>query len=128
MAKRFSDTKIWDEDWFLDMPIEYKLFWFYMLSACDHAGFFKVNLRSFKALNGVNLTSKEALFFFNSGKDRIKEINVSIWYIEDFFVYQYGPTFNKKNRVHSSIEREFIKNNVELTSIRGLKEVKEGSI
>ena len=26
MAKRFSATEIWDEDWFLDMPNEYKLF------------------------------------------------------------------------------------------------------
>ena len=43
MAKRFTSTEIWNEDWFLDMPAEYKLFWYYMLCECDHAGLFKVN-------------------------------------------------------------------------------------
>lgn len=126
MAKRFTATEIWNEDWFLEMPNEYKLFWYYMLSVCNHAGFYKVNLRSFCSLNGVKLTPNKVIEYFNSGKQRIRVINSSLWLIDDFFVYQYGSVLNLNNRVHVSIEKEYLKYGIELTSIRGLKEVKDG--
>lgn len=126
MAKRFTATEIWGEDWFLEMPMEYKLFWYYMLSACDHSGLFKVNLRSFCGLNEVNLTPTRALGYFNNGKDRIRVINQTVWFIEDFFVYQYGTTFNPNNRVHESVGELYEKAEIKLTSIRGLKDLKEG--
>lgn len=125
MPKRFTATEIWEEDWFLDMPYEYKLFWFYLLSNCDHAGLFKVNLRSFCGLNGVNLTSNKALEYFNNGKDRIRVINSTLWLIEDFFVYQYGSVFNMNNRVHESIFNLYQRQKIELTSIRGLTDLKD---
>lgn len=126
MAKRFTATEIWNEDWFLDMPNEYKLFWYYMLSNSNHAGLFKVNLRSFCGQIEVKVGSKEILSYFNAGKQRIRVINDSLWLIEDFFVYQYGPTLNPKNRVHESIVKEYLKHGINLTSIRGLKDLKDG--
>lgn len=125
MAKRFTDTNIWGEDWFLEMPNEYKLFWYYMLSNCDHSGVFKVNLRSFCSLNEVKLSSSKVLEYFNVGKQRIRVIQDNVWFIEDFFVYQYGETFNTNNRVHESIKKVYEKYNIELTSIRGLKDHKD---
>lgn len=125
MAKRFTDTEIWSEDWFLEMPNEYKMFWYYMLANCDHVGFFKVNLRPFRGLIEVNLTSTDALKFFNNRKNRIRVIRENYWYIEDFIVYQYGTTLNLKNRLHLSIVKKLKEEGVELTSIRGLVEVKD---
>ena len=125
MAKRFAATEIWDEDWFLEMPAGYKLFWFYMLSTCNHAGVFKVNLRSFSGLNGVKIKSDKALEYFNKGKDRIRVVNQSVWLIEDFFVYQYGTTFNPNNRVHESVECIYNVLGIKMTSIRGLLDLKE---
>ena len=88
MAKRFISTAIWDEDWFLDMPPEYKLFWFYILSNCDFGGLFKVNLRSFCGLNGFNIDPDTALQYFNKNKQRIKVLdNQQVWLIEDFFSF-----------------------------------------
>lgn len=126
MAKRFTATEIWDEDWFLEMPIEYKLFWYYMLSKCDHAGLFKVNERSFSRLIGVNLSSISALNYFNFGKDRVRVLSESVWFIEDFFVYQYGTTFNFNNRLHQSIGELYKRQNIEIKKIRGLIDLKEG--
>lgn len=125
MAKRFTATEIWGEDWFLEMPVEYKLFWYYMLSHCDHAGLFKVNLRSFCGLNEVKLSSTKALEYFNAGKQRIRVISESVWFIEDFFVYQYGTTFNWNNRVHESIGELYKRQKIELTTIRGLIDLKD---
>gem|GEM_PF-3587831 len=126
MAKRFTATEIWSEDWFLEMPMEYKLSWYYMLAKCDHAGIFKVNFRSFSGQLGVNLTSKIALNHFNGDKQRVRVISDSVWYVEDFFVYQYGAVFNPNNRLHDSIGKIYEKHGIKLTSIRGLKEVKDG--
>lgn len=123
MAKRFTETDIWEEDWYLSMPKDYKLFWFYMLSMCDHAGFFKVNLRSFCALNEVTVTSPTALEHFNSGKDRIRILNDTLWFIEDFIVFQYGTTFNINNPLHRGIKKLLDKNEISLESVRGLKEI-----
>lgn len=123
MAKRFTATEIWSEDWFLEMPTEYKLFWYYMLTACDHAGIFKVNVRSFCGLNGLNVSAGEAFLFFNAGKDRIRQISDSVWLIEDFFVYQYGDHFNINNPLHRGVKKQLDLHGIELTSIRGLKEV-----
>src|SRR5574341_271356 len=125
MAKRFSETEIWNEDWFLEMPNEYKLFWFYMLAKCDHAGVFKVNVRSFRGLVEGNLTSTEALRHFNNGKERIRILSENLWYIEDFIVYQYGTTLNLNNRLHESIANVLAKQDLKLTSIRGLKDLKD---
>lgn len=125
MAKRFTSTEIWSEDWFLLMPMEYKLFWYYMLSKCDHAGLFKVNLRAFCGLNEVNLSAKKALEFFNCDKQRIRVISESVWLIEDFFVYQYGSTFNINNRLHFSVFELYNTQKIKLTSIRGLTDLKE---
>lgn len=126
MAKRFISTAIWDEDWFLDMPAEYKLFWFYIISNCDFGGLFKVNLRSFCGLNGVKIDSDTALQYFNKDKQRIKVLdNQKVWFIEDFFAFQYGTTFNPENRVHASIEKLYLKYNLKMTSIRGLIDLKD---
>jgi len=125
MAKRFVSTEIWNEDWYIDMPLEYKLFWYYMLSNCDHAGIFKVNLRSFCGLHDVNLTSEIALQYFNKGKERIIKVRQDVWLIPDFFVFQYGPVLNMNNNVHYGAVNAYKKYNIDLTSIRGLVDLKE---
>lgn len=125
MPKRFIATEIWDEDWFLDMPNEYKLFWFYMLSACDHAGIFKVNLRSFSGLLQVSVSPSTALQLFNAGKERVTIISDTVWYIEDFFVFQYGQTFNINNKLHASIEKIYDRHKIKKEKIRGLEVLKD---
>ena len=45
MAKRFLDTNVFDKEWFQELEPKFKLFWFYMISKCDHAGIWNVNMR-----------------------------------------------------------------------------------
>ncbi len=127
MAKRFIGTDIWQQDWFLDMPNEYKLFWNYVLAECDHVGIFKVNIRTFSSLIGHPIDTKKALEFFNTEKIRVREIKSNLWFIEDFICFQYGHSLNPKNRVHDSILKGLALNNIELNTIRGLNGVNLGS-
>jgi hypothetical protein len=128
MSKRFTSTELWVEDWFCEMPMEYKLYWYYMLSKCNHAGIFKVNTKMFNNINECFINNKIAFDFFNSDKKRIREINENVWLIEDFFYYQYGKSFNIKNRVHKSIYDVYNQYNIDLTSIRGVIEFNLGDI
>lgn len=125
MAKRFTATDIWEEDWFIEMPTEYQLFWFFIKDRCDHAGVFKVNTSFFNSLFKSNIDSETAFIFFNKGKERLRKINCSSWLIEDFFKFQYGENFNGNNRLHESIATVYDKLEVKLGSIRGLKVVKD---
>lgn len=123
MAKRFTATELWEEDWFLDMTNEYKLFWYYMLSNCDHGGFYRVNVRSFNSLLEVKVSPAEALKLFNAGKQRIREISESVWFVEDFFFFQYGDSFNINSPLHKSVFELYKKHRVDIAYVRGLKEV-----
>jgi hypothetical protein len=125
MAKRFFSTEIWEEDWFLEMPTEYQLFWFYICLKCDHAGLFKVNMKKFNMINRSKVLPFTALKYFNTGKERIRIVSESLWLIEDFFVFQYGETMNLNSKVHESVERIYNQANIQLTSIRGLKDLKD---
>jgi hypothetical protein len=83
-------------------------------------------LRSFCSLNGVKIDSDTALQYFNKDKQRIKILdNQQVWFIEDFFAFQYGTTFNPENRVHASIEKLYLKYGLKMTSIRGLIDLKD---
>lgn len=123
MAKRFASTEIWKEDWFLELPNEYKLFWFYILSTCDQAGFFKVNTKSFSLIAEVKISEDVALEHFNKGKKRIRKVNGSIWLIEDFFKFQYGQKFNILNKMHLGIGKIYDEHGVKLDTLRGVERV-----
>ena len=127
MSKRFHDTDIWDEDWYLDMPLEYRSFWGYVCDKCDHAGIWRPNVRRFNAdiENAIDLDT--ALTFFNTDKTRIVPLESGHWMILDFVPFQYGKSLNKNNRVHLSVFNRLNDLEVNLGSIRGLNEVKEGS-
>jgi|ERR1035437_4183341 hypothetical protein len=45
MPKRFTDTDIWRQSWFLDLSPESKLVWSYLVSKCDSAGIWKIDIR-----------------------------------------------------------------------------------
>lgn len=125
--KRFHDTEIWSQDWFLEMPIEYKMLWLWVKDKCDYAGIWNPNIKIFERTTDFKADYTKALTLFNSEKERILITQKKKWLVIDFFVFQYGSTFNFRNKVHDSIYKVYNQEDICLRSIRGLKEVKEGS-
>ena len=126
MAKRFTDTEIWNDDWFYELSPEYKLFWFYIKDDCNHAGIWKPKTRSFAALSDVEINLENALEYFNMGKNRIRVLNSGHWLIEDFFLFQYAERtklINLNNRVHKSVFDTYMSMCVPLSTIRGIDRV-----
>lgn len=99
MAKRFTDSNKWDDAWFLELKPELKLFWFYLLDKCDHAGIWKVNFRLASFLTGVTLSQGDVLSVLNN---RVRVIRDDIWFLPKFIEFQYGA-LNQKNRAHASV-------------------------
>lgn len=97
MSKRFIDTGIFDDDWFMDLSKDAKLLWIYMITKCDHAGIIKINEKlcrvqtDIKDLNDVIQQLGNRLVTVN------KELPKSlIFFIPKFIEFQY-PGFPKSN-------------------------------
>lgn len=96
MSKRFHETEIWKEDWFLDLPIIYKMFWYFILCNCNEIGIWKKNTKLIKTFIDPNIDLKKAEDLFDG---RIKKINEDIYLIPDFISFQYR-CLSLKSRVH----------------------------
>ena len=103
MAKRFTDTMKWNEDWYLDLSLTDKLFWIYICDNCDHAGIFKPNKRMFELLIGGEIDVQKFLNTVNQDKPRICVLGNGRWFLAGFIEFQYGNKLNPNNRVHKSI-------------------------
>ncbi len=85
--KRFTETTKWDDPWFMDLPLKYKLFWLYICDKCDNAGAWQPNIRLATAQIGESLELAEVLRVF---ADRITQLGDGKLFITKFIPFQYG--------------------------------------
>ena len=123
MAKRFLDTNVFDKEWFQDLEPKFKLFWFYMISKCDHAGIWNVNMRMANFIISHEYTREAVLGAF---KDKIIQIDHDKWFIVKFIKFQYGDDLNPANRVHQSVIKILEDNKIDANS-KGLDRGLEGA-
>tara|TARA_R110001592_G_scaffold221828_3_gene476760 strand:- start:21610 stop:22236 length:627 start_codon:yes stop_codon:yes gene_type:complete len=114
MAKRFTETMKWNEDWYLDLSLADKLFWIYVCDNCDHAGIFKPNKRMFELLIGNEINVESFLDNVNLNKPRICVLANGRWFLTGFIEFQYGNKLNPNNRVHKSILKLLNENDISL--------------
>lgn len=120
MAKRLTDTEIWDEDWFIDLPNDYKLFFLYIKDRCDHGGFYRPNRRKFShVIGGKLLMYDDFLKHVNvpdegktQPKRRIIVLESGKWFIPKFFGFQQGNYFNIKNGAHRGALKLIVSNGI----------------
>jgi hypothetical protein len=118
MAKRYHDTNIWEEDWFLNLSPNHMLFWFYICDKCDHAGILRPNKSLFEKITTLQVDVDVFLKCVNSfDKIRVGVLDNGRWFLTGFIVFQYGKTLNVNNRVHKSIIEQLEKNQVDYKSM-----------
>lgn len=85
MAKRFIDTEIFKDSWFMDLSVSGKLLWFYCITNCDHAGIIEWNKKLIKFQTDIKdlETVTEEL-----GKSLVT-VNDHLKLLPKFFEYQY---------------------------------------
>lgn len=107
MAKRFTDTEKWEDEWFTDLSNDYKIIWFYLLDTCDNAGIWKKNVKKLNYLCNTNVSTDDLLKVF--GK-RIHILTDDKWFIKKFCIVQYGHDFlqSKNKAVLSAVKKLII--------------------
>ena len=102
MAKRHTDTGIFDQQWFQQLAPEYKCFWFYLCAKCDHAGIWDVNLPLAQFFIGAAKIddNNEILKMFG---DRIINLGNDKWYLTKYVAFHHGEVLHPNNNFHNSI-------------------------
>lgn len=117
MSKRLTDTDIWEQDWYVDLPNKYKLFWNYIKDKCDNVGIWRPNKTNIQNAVGEPLKFEEFLNFINIGKERIRVLPTGRWWIKDFFVFQYGDKFSPTSQVHKGALKALVQNGIHINEI-----------
>jgi len=99
MAKRFVETDLWKKKWYRKMPPRMKLFYFYLLTNCDHAGMYDVDLELAEFQIGMEVKQQDVDKHF---QDHIEVIKEDKWFIKKFPEFQYGE-LNPNVKAHASV-------------------------
>lgn len=120
MAKRLHDTDIWEQDWFIDLPSKYKLFWGYVKDKCDNVGIWRPNKGIAQRIIGEPLNMDEFLGFINIDKERIIVLPSGKWFLSDFFKFQYGDTYSPTSQVHKGALKQLLSNGIHISQLVGI--------
>ena len=93
MAKRFIDTEIFNDNWFLELSQDGKIFWIYCITRCNHAGIIEINSKILALQTGVKslpTVIKEL------GNRLVKISNENVFFIPKFISFQYPNFPNSK--------------------------------
>lgn len=121
MPKRLTDTEKWKKPFIKSLPVEYKLFFLYLLDDCDHSGIWQIDIEVAELRLGIKLSLQKARGFF---AERIVEFDGGTkWFIPDFIQFQYGQ-LDEKNKMYKSVSYALNKYNLmeHLPPINGGKE------
>ena len=97
--KRFIDCDIWKKKWFREFPPKMKLFYFYVLTQCDHAGMYDVDLELAEFQIGMPIDATDINKLL---KDHIEIIKDDKWFLRKFVDFQYGQ-LRDTNNAHISV-------------------------
>lgn len=101
MSKRLSDSEVWKKAWFYDLDPKYKLFWFYILSDCDAAGIWPVNLKLAENILKAKYDPANILEKLNG---QIVVLNGgSYWFVIDFIKFQYGYPLSENSPMRKKL-------------------------
>lgn len=96
MAKRFIDTEIFNDPWFMDLSPNTKLLFIYMITNCDHAGIIDINWKLTEFQTGIKQLTKSYNTLIRELGNRIISLKDTYFFIPKFISFQY-PGFPKSH-------------------------------
>jgi RNA recognition motif-containing protein len=110
MAKRFTDTDKWDDEWFMDLEPSMKCLWLYICDKCDCAGVWKVNFKKANYVIGAIFDKQSTLKAFNG---RITEVGKEKWFVEKFIKFQYPKGLSDTSSIHKGVLKSLNYNGIQ---------------
>lgn len=102
MAKRFTDTEKFTDPWYRRLSSKHKLFWEYLLCACDHAGIISVDLEFIEMVLKEKYEDNVIAKYFS---DRVEKLAKPFeYFIPKFVTFQYGE-LSSKSPMHLKVIR-----------------------
>jgi hypothetical protein len=98
MAKRFTDTEIWDKEWFMGLSLKHKCLIRFIFDKCDVAGIWSPNWALASTYIGEPVTEADLSVF----GDRIQKIAPAKFFVPGFISFQYGE-LSEKCKPHTKI-------------------------
>ena len=86
--KRFTDTEKWEDEWFMDLPKDYKLLYQYCIDKCDQVGVIKFNKRLAEFILEFKIDTED--FIKTLGNERVFVMSNGSWWFIKFCDFQYG--------------------------------------
>ena len=106
MAKRFTDTDKWKDDWYISLSNDDKIVWQWLLDNCTHAGFCKRSLSLLNMMCKVSYTEEELIKKMN---ERVVIVG-NQWFIPKFIKFQYSTLLSNKPAILSVIKEVSLNN------------------
>ncbi len=103
MAKRFIDTAIFEDEWFMGLSVDAKIFWIYLITNCDHAGIFRPNKRLFFFQTGIKELPNSYETLTKELGNRLTPITNDYVFIPKFIKYQYPKGLNRNVKAQESV-------------------------
>lgn len=92
MSKRFIDTGLFDDDWYMELSKDAKILWLYFITKCDHAGILKLNDKLCKVQTDI----KDLAGTIRQLGNRLVTVSEHLYFIPKFIEFQY-PGFPNSN-------------------------------
>jgi hypothetical protein len=99
MAKRFTDTEKWNDDWYISLTNDYRIIWQWLIDNCNHAGICKRSIRLLNLMCNTNI-SEQDLIEKMEGRVIIANNN---WFIPKFLKFQYANLHSERNVIKSVV-------------------------
>lgn len=105
MAKRFTDTEKWSDDWFLDLPPLMKCVWEYLRDNCDGGtGVIKISFKKMSRDIKGEVTRETFDAYFH---DRIHWISSDVLWIPGYLMAQFKQ-LSPTNKAHLNMARKVV--------------------
>ena len=95
MSKRFIDTEMFEDDWFMELSKDAKLLYIYFITKCNHAGIIKLNTKLASFQTGIKDIPTVTQQLGNRCL-RVKQELDNVYFLPKFIKFQY-PGFPKSN-------------------------------
>lgn len=116
MARRFTDTEKWKDEWYLGLSNDHKAIWQYLLDNCTPAGRFK---KGYELLNFCCKTSITEVELIKITGERLLDCG-NFFLIIKFLQYQYPKGLNSNKPAIISVRGEIEQYNLQDKVIKQL--------
>jgi len=118
MAKRYIDTQLYRHSWFRKLTPKMKCVWIYLMTNCDHAGIYDVDVELMSFMIGQKVTEDE-IFEHLGDQISILKNGSTKWLLTKFVKFQYGE-LKDTNNAHRSVIKQLDKYDIDLEASQSL--------